>query len=238
MNIELIRHNIRQLEAQLDEGQPEQACRRAFALARLLLQSPSQTPPQGLYTAYAGAAVCLRECFEELLERYEPEKDLAQMAQKLRQVNADIAECAKDREAVEAAHEALLSRRQELEKEKQALEEQKSEAEGLVALREQELPALRREIEEKERLLREIGQACEEALREKQRWGLVLDEDNRLICSLPDDLPDREAGAVIAAAKEYAQQARLSAEEGDEWLRKVIRAVDESRNRMREAPEG
>ena len=233
MNIPLLEHNIRQMESQIRAGSPEEACKTALALARLLLQSPGEASPRALYGAYAGVASSLQGCYSALLETNSPSEDIAQMARKIEAVNEEIARCAGESARVAGANKKLLDEEGELARRREKLHQLKLRVEQALCAREKELPALAEEIEAKKQKLRELEDACEAALREKARWMQAFEENERLIAALPDAGPDAGVDGAIAAAKEYARQARLADEQGDEWLRKVIEEVGRSRERMK-----
>lgn len=233
MNTSLIEHNIRQLEQQVQQGQAEEASKIALTLARLMLQTPSQTSLRSLYGAYAGVVAALQTCFDTLLENYSPTQDIAQMEEKIQQVQAHIEQCAQEGERIAQTSRELLEKEQELQHQKAALEAQKEQIQNLIAIKEREIPQLQQEIQEKKELLQNLEEQCTVALEEKSRWMQVFNENNRLIADLPDRVMDQDADAIIAAAKAYAQQAKLANEEGDEWLRKVIEAVRLSKEKMK-----
>ena len=155
------------------------------------------------------------------------------MTQKLQDVNAEIARCAEEDARVAEANKELLDEEGELAQHKEKLEQLRTRIEQAIRSKEEVLPALRREIEEKKKKLQELEDECKAALREKERWMQAFDENMRLIEGLPDVGPDTDVDNVIAAAKEYARQARQAATEGDEWLRKVIEEVGRSRERIK-----
>ena len=234
MNIALIEHNIRQLEQKAQQGDGEEAARLALALARLILQTPSPAQPRNLYGAYAGVASTLRQCYDTLLENYSPTSDIEQMLGKIQEVNACIEECGKEREAVVRANKELLDGQKALEEQKAELEALKDNVAKLTAVKEKEIPELRREIDRQKEKLKSLEEECAAALEEKERWQAVFDENNRLIINLPDSVMDQDADAIIAEAKEYALRARQADEEGDQWLRRVIGAIMAGKERMKD----
>ena len=235
MNMQLIQHNIKQLEALAGQNNPAEAAKAAFALAKLMLQSPSGASPRSLYGAYGGAVAAMQASLDALLSTYCPTEDMEQMLQKIQEANEQIASCAAESEQVAAANGELLSRQQALEKSRQELADRKANIEKLVAIKETEIPALKKEIATLEEKLSRLETESEAALAARAKWQAVFDEDLHLIGGLPQSVQDKTADEIIAAAKDYAGQAALAAAEGDEWLRKVIAAVEESKERMKQA---
>lgn len=235
MNMQLIQHNIKQLEALAGQNNPAEAAKAAFALAKLLLQNPTEASPRSLYGAYGGAVAAMRASLDALLSTYSPTEDMEQMLRKIQEANEQIASCAAESEQVAAANGELLSRQQALEKSRQELADRKANIEKLVALKETEIPALKKEIATLEEKLAGLETESEAALAARAKWQAVFDEDLHLIGSLPQSVQDKTADQIIAAAKDYAGRAALAAAEGDEWLRKVIAAVEESKERMKQA---
>ena len=234
MNKQLIQHNIKQMEQQVEQGNALEAAKTALALAKLMLQSPPDGSPRSLYGAYGGTAVVLQECFRTLLETYQPDQDLRAMVEKIQSVNEAIAQCAAQREEIMSTHAALLARQKALEEEEKKLQDQKKELQEIINLEEKKIPGLKEENKKLREKLDQLETESRKALEEKERWMTVFDENQRLIGNLPDSVADQTADEIIAAAREYALQAEKADKDGDEWLRKVIAAVEQSKERMKQ----
>ena len=235
MNTQLIQHNIKQLEALAEQNNPAEAAKAAFALAKLLLQSPSEVAPRSLYGAYGGTVAAMQASLDTLLSNYKPTEDMEQMLRMIREANDRIAACVAESEEVAAKNRELLSRQQQLEKSLQELADQKANIAKLISVKEQEIPALEKEIAALEKKLARLETESEAALAAKAKWQVVFDEDLHLIGNLPQSVQDKTADEIITAAKDYAARASQTAFESDEWLRKVIAAVEESKERMKQA---
>ena len=235
MNMQLIQHNIKQLEALAEQDNPAEAAKAAFALAKLILQSPSEASPRSLYGAYGGTVAAMQACLDTLLSNYNPAEDMAQMLRMIREAGNRIAACVAESEEVAAENRELLSRQQQLEKSLQELADQKANIAKLVSIKEQEIPALEKEIATLEKKLAQLETESTVALAAKAKWQAVFDEDLHLIGNLPQSVQDKTADEIITAAKDYAARASQTAFESDEWLRKVIVAVEESKERMKQA---
>lgn len=234
MNIQLIQHNTKQLEALAEQGKPAEAAKIAFAIAKLLIQSSSEATPRSLYGAYGGSVAALSDCLNTLLETYQPTDDIAQMLQKIQQTQAQLQSCVAESEHVSATNKTLLDEQEKLEQSRKDLSDKKTKIADLIALKEKELPALKQEIENMKTKLEQLETECKTALTSKEKWMTVFDENLRLIADLPQSVQDKTADEIIAAAKAYAEQAAQADAEGDEWLRKVIAAVAESKDRMKQ----
>ena len=234
MNIQLIQHNTKQLEALAEQDKPAEAAKTAFAIAKLLIQSPSEAAPRSLYGAYGGTVAAMNDCLNTLLETYQPTDDMAQMVQKIQQAQEQLQSCVAESEQVTATNKDLLDQQEKLEQAQKDLSDKKKKIAELTALKEKEIPALKQEIKDMEAKLAQLEKECEDALAEKTRWMTVFDENLRLIAELPQSVQDKTADEIIAAAKTYAEQAAQADAVGDEWLRSVIAAVAESRERMKQ----
>ena len=235
MNIQLIQHNTNQLEALVEQGKPAEAAKIAFALAKLLIQAPSEVTPRSLYGAYGGTVAAMSDCLNTLLETYQPTDDIAQMLQKIQQTQEQLQACVAESEEVNTTNQALLDEQQKLEQTRKKLSDKKAKIAELIPLKGKEIPALKQEIEEMETALIQLESECKTSLATKEKWMTVFDENLRLIADLPQSVQDKTADEIIAAAKAYAEQAAQADAEGDEWLRKVIAVVAESKERMKQA---
>lgn len=234
MNIQLIQHNTRQLEALAEQGKSADAAKTAFAIAKLLIQSPSEAAPRSLYGAYGGTVAAMNDCLNALLETYQPTDDIAQMVQKIHEAQKQLQSCVAESDQVTATNMDLLDEQKKLEQAQKDLSDKKKKVAELTSLKEKEIPALKQEIKNMEAKLAQLEKGCEEALAEKAKWMTVFDENLRLIAALPQSVQDKTADEIIAAAKSYAEQAAQADAEGDEWLRNVIAAVAESKERMKQ----
>ena len=235
MNIQLIQHNTKQLEALAKQGKSAEAAKTAFALAKLLIQSPSEAAPRSLYGAYGGTVAAMSDCLNALLETYQPTDDMAQMVQKIQQTQEQLQACVAESENVNTTNKSLLDEQQKLEQTRQDLSDQKAKIAELISLKGKEIPALKQDIKNMETTLEQLESECKTALANKEKWMTIFDENLRLIADLPQSVQDKTADEIIAAAKAYAEQAAQADAEGDEWLRKVIAAVAESKERMKQA---
>ena len=125
MNIQLIQHNIRQLEALAEQGKSAEAAKAAFAIAKLLIQSPSEAAPRSLYGAYGGTVAAMNDCLNALLETYQPTDDMAQMVQKIQQVQEQLQACTAESDQVTATNKDLLDEQEKLEKARNDLTDKK-----------------------------------------------------------------------------------------------------------------
>ena len=235
MNIQLIQHNIKQLETFVEQGKSAEAAKTAFALAKLLIQVPSKTAPRSLYGAYGGTVATMSDCLNTLLETYQPTDDMAQMLQKIQQTQEQLQSCVAESEKVNTTNKTLLDEQKKLEQAQQELSNKKAKIKELVALKEKEIPALKQEIKSLEAKLKQLETECGAAMAEKEKWKTVFDENLRLIADLPQSVQDKTADEIIAEAKAYAEQAAQANAEGDEWLRKVIATISGSKERMKQA---
>lgn len=235
MNVPLIQLNIRNLSNFVEQGNAADAAQTAFTLANLLLQTPSQAASRDLYITYGGTVVAMKECLDALLSRYDPAEDITLMVQKIQEISAQFQESVAECANLTTQNQALLDSTQTLEEQHQKLLDKKLEIDRLITLRENEIPALTAEIASLENKLQELETTVNSALAENQKWQAVFDENLRLIGDLPESVQDKTTDGIIAAAKAYACQAALSTEVGDEWLRRVIDAMAQSQERMKQS---
>lgn len=235
MNVNLIQHNIGILSDFVEKENTTEAVKTAFGIARLLLQSPAQAASRELYIAYSGTVASMKACLDTLLAAYSPTEDIAQMVQRIRELCGEFEKSAAEYEDLTVREQELLKKKKELDDQQKALLELKAEIERLISLKDQEIPALNDEIASLELTLKELKASAEIALAERRKWQAVFDENLRLIGDLPESVRDKNADQIISAAKDYALKAAQACDDGDDWLRKVIDAVEQAKEWMKQS---
>lgn len=225
MNIPLIQSNLKKVEDQAMHKNTTDAVGTAMAVVKLLLQDPIQADARSVYRAYGGMAKELRDCFETLLKNYKSGEDMKEMQEKINGVNKQIADYAKDAETIEATNRELLDAEETLRTRKQELEDLQKKVTELIRIQDQELKDLRAEVAKKSADLKKLEESCRQAQAEREKWLQVFDVNNQLIADLPESVADRTVDGLIAQAKAYRDQAQANAEQGEEYLRRVVEAL-------------
>ncbi|MBQ2957458.1 MAG: hypothetical protein IJE08_13470 [Clostridia bacterium] len=238
MNIQLIQHNLKMIDEYVQTGRGVEAGRLALLLAKMMLEKPDggqmdAAAKRGLYGAYGGAAVSLKECFDMLLQDYSPTDDMEQLKEKIARINDRISQCIVDIEEIEQNNSELFAAEAELRKKQDELKEKRDKLQELKDLKEKGLSDLKKEIDELDETLNTLNEECSKALNEKEKWAEAFTINRQLIAELPESVADKTADELIAAAKEYAARVQQTGSEGEEWLIKVIDAVEGIRERMK-----
>lgn len=225
MNIKLVQDNLKEIQKQAELGNTVEAARITMAVVKLLLRDPAEGEGQMLYIAFSGMAAALKRNFEILLETYKPSSDIEIMQQALKEVNDQIADYAEKAESVEKANQDLLAAGEKLRAQKQELCDLRKKVAELIQIRDQELKDLGAEIDKKKADLEALKESCRQARAEREKWLQVFDVNNQLIADLPESVADRTVDGLIAQAKAYRDQAQANAEQGEEYLRRVVEAL-------------
>ena len=80
--------------------------------------------------------------------------------------------------------------------------------------------------------LKTLDETCKKALEEKAKWAQVFTTDQQLIAELPESIADKTIDALIGQAKDYIAHVQQTGNEGEEWLRTIIEAIEGIRERI------
>jgi len=237
MNIQLIQHNLKLINENVQNGRSTEAGKLTLLMAKMMLEKPDckQTDTamkRNLYGAYGGAAVALKECYDMLLQDYSPSKEIEQLNIKIVNINDQIAECAQSTEEVEKNNNELFAAEEKLKKKQKQLQEKKDKLQELIELKENGLSKLECEIKEMDEKLKALDETCKKALEEKEKWAQVFTTDQQLIAELPESIADKTIDALIGQAKDYIAHVQQTGNEGEEWLRTIIEAIEGIRERI------
>lgn len=92
MNTELIRTNLKDLDARVQAGDVPAACWAALLVAKLLLMQDDVPvePDRALYGAYAGAAKELSEVFEKMEAQFQPAEDVKTVRARIQELDTSF----------------------------------------------------------------------------------------------------------------------------------------------------
>lgn len=244
MNIELMKHNLSVLESEYASGKNAEACAAAFSVARLLISQArpllAEIPDEEgqlreVYRSMIGTVNEMNAFLAGIGARFDPLELAPKQREKIRLAQEAYLKSEQEFAQEEERNAALLAEEDALRESQTNLSRLRGKIKELINIKEQEIGALQKEVDDYKSSLAELEDTCGKCKELAERYRTELGENSAILKNMPETVGVKSIDDLIRYGRIFMEETESMREDSEKHIQDIIAEIERISQAVAEA---